>query len=57
MDTFIVVVAGVFAVGMLFMLPKYARFINNQPKEHMEKMRQQAEEEKSANSGEEKNQD
>lgn len=51
------IVAGAFAVGMMFMLPKYAKFINNQPKEHMEKMRQQAEEEKSAKSGEEKNQD
>ena len=57
MDTFIMVVAGVFAVGMLFMLPKYAKFINNQPKQHMERMRQKAEEEKAAKSGEEKNQD
>ena len=57
MDTFIMVVAGAFAVGMMFMLPKYAKFINNQPKEHIEKMRRQAEEEKSAKSGEEKNQD
>ncbi len=51
------VVAGVFAVGMLFMLPKYAKFINNQPKQHLERMRQKAEEEKAAKSGEEKNQD
>ena len=57
MDTFIVVLAGVFAVGMLFMLPKYARFINNQPKQHMESMRQKAEEEKAEKSGEEKNLD
>lgn len=57
MDTFIMVVAGVFAVGMLFMLPKYAKFINNQPKQHMERMRQKAEEEKAAKSGEEKNQE
>ena len=57
MDTFIMVVAGVFAVGMLFMLPKYAKFINNQPKQHLERMRQKAEEEKAAKSGEEKSQD
>ncbi len=57
MDTFILVLAGVFAVGMLFMLPKYARFINNQPKQHMEIMRQKAEEEKTAKSGEEQSQD
>lgn len=57
MDTFIMVVAGVFAVGMLFMLPKYAKFINNQPKQHMERMRQKAEEEKAAKSGEQQSQD
>ena len=57
MDTFIVVLAGVFAVGMMFMLPKYAKFINNQPKQHMERMRQKAEAEKAAKSGEEQSQD
>ncbi len=57
MDTFIMVLAGVFAVGMMFMLPKYAKFINNQPKEHLERMRQQEEEEKAEKSGEEKNKD
>jgi len=51
------VLAGVFAVGMMFMLPKYAKFINNQPKEHLERMRQQEEEEKAEKSGEEKNKD
>jgi hypothetical protein len=56
-DTFILVIAGVFAVIMLFMLPKYARFINNQPKEHMERMRQQAEEENTARNGEAPRQD
>jgi hypothetical protein len=56
-DTFILVIAGVFAVVMLFMLPKYARFINTQPKEHMEKMRQQEEAEKAAKSGEKPGQD
>ncbi len=57
MDTFIVVLAGIFAVGMMFMLPKYAKFINNQPKQHMEMMRQKEEEEKAKKNGEEKNQD
>lgn len=57
MDTFILVVAGVFAVVMMFMLPKYARFINTQPKQHMERMRQQEEEEKAAGNGEEPRQD
>lgn len=57
MDTFIMVVAGAFAVGMLFMLPKYAKFINNQPKQHLERMRQKAEEEKAAKSGEQQSQD
>ena len=57
MDTFIMVLAGVFAVGMMFMLPKYAKFINNQPKEHLERMRQQEKEEKAEKSGEEKNKD
>ena len=51
------VLAGVFAVGMMFMLPKYAKFINNQPKEHLERMRQQEKEEKAEKSGEEKNKD
>ena len=57
MDTFIVVVAGAFAVGMLFMLPKYAKFINNQPKLHLERMRQKAEAEKAAKNEEEPSQD
>jgi len=52
-DTFILVLAGVFAVGMFLLLPKYARFINNQPKLHMERMRQQAEEEKAGESSQE----
>lgn len=56
MDTFILVIAGVFAVVMLFMLPKYARFINTQPKEHMKRMQEQEEAEKSAKSGEDQNQ-
>lgn len=55
MDTFILVIAGVFAVVMMFMLPKYAKFINNQPKEHMKRMQEQ--EEEAQKSGEEKNQD
>jgi hypothetical protein len=55
-DTFILVIAGVFAVVMLFMLPKYARFINTQPKEHMKRMQEQEEAEKSAKSGEDQNQ-
>lgn len=57
MDTFILVIAGVFAVVMMFMLPKYAKFINSQPKEHMKRMQEQEEEEKAQKSGEEKNQD
>ena len=57
MDTFILVIAGVFAVVMMFMLPKYAKFINNQPKEHLERMRQQEEEKNAQKSGDEKNQD
>jgi len=56
-DTFILVIAGIFTVVMFIMLPKYARFINNQPKEHMKRMQEQAEEEKAQKSGEEKNQD
>lgn len=55
MDTFILVIAGVFAVVMLFMLPKYARFINTQPKEHMKRMQEQAEAEQDAKSGEDQN--
>lgn len=51
MDTFILVIAGVFAVVMLFMLPKYARFINNQPKEHMKRMQEKAEQEQGAKNG------
>ena len=57
MDTFILVIAGVFAVVMMFMLPKYAKFINNQPKEHMKRMQEQEEEGKDQKSGEVKNQD
>lgn len=57
MDTFLVVISGIFAIGMFIMLPKYARFINNQPKQHLELMRQKAEEEKAAKNGEEKRQD
>jgi uncharacterized ion transporter superfamily protein YfcC len=56
-DTFIVVVAGIFAVVMMFMLPKYARFINNQPKQHMEIMRQKEEEEKAKKKDDEPRQD
>jgi uncharacterized ion transporter superfamily protein YfcC len=56
-DTFILVIAGIFTVVMFIMLPKYARFINNQPKEHMKRMQEQEEAEKSAKSGDEKNQD
>lgn len=52
MDTLIMVIAGVFAVGMLIMLPKYAKFINTQPKEHMKRMQEQAEQEQAAKSGE-----
>ena len=37
------ILAGIFAVGMLILLPKYARFIHNQPKMHLEKKRQQEE--------------
>lgn len=57
MDTFILVIAGVFAVVMLFMLPKYARFINTQPKEHMKRMQEQAEEENSTKNGTEPGQE
>jgi hypothetical protein len=56
-DTFILVIAGVFAVVMLFMLPKYARFINTQPKEHMKRMQEQEEQERASKSGEEPRQD
>lgn len=52
MDTLIMVIAGVFAVGMLIMLPKYARFINTQPKEHMKRMQEQAEQEQTDRPGE-----
>ena len=57
MDTFILVLAGVFAVVMLFMLPKYARFINNQPKQHLERMREKEEAEKTVKNGEDQSQD
>ena len=57
MDTLILVIAGIFTVVMFIMLPKYARFINTQPKEHMKRMQEQEEAKKSAKSGEEKNQD
>ena len=56
MDTFILVIAGVFAVVMMFMLPKYAKFINNQPKEHKKRMQEQAEAEQNTKSGEDQNQ-
>jgi len=48
------VIAGVFAIGMFILLPKYARFINSQPKQHRERMRQKVEEEKAEKSREEK---
>jgi hypothetical protein len=57
MDTFLVVISAIFAIGMFILLPKYARFINNQPKQHLELMRQKAEEEKAKKNGEEKSQD
>jgi hypothetical protein len=56
-DTLIMVIAGVFAVGMLIMLPKYARFINTQPKEHMKRMQEQAEQEQTDRPGEKPDQE
>lgn len=39
METFILVMAGVFTVVMLILLPKYAKFIHNQPKMQLDKNR------------------
>lgn len=40
METVFMILAIGFAVVMLFLLPKYAKFIHQQPKAHMEKMRE-----------------
>lgn len=44
METLIIVLAIAFGVGMLFLLPKYAKFIHEQPKK-MAALRKQREEE------------
>lgn len=51
------VLAGIFAVGMMILLPKYAKFIHAQPKLHIEKMRRQEEEDNDAKKGQNPPQD
>lgn len=46
MENLILVLAGVFALGMLYMLPKYAKFISEMPKKHLEEMNRRAAQEK-----------
>ena len=47
MENLILVLAGVFVLGMLYLLPKYAKFINQMPKKHLEDMNKRAAQEKS----------
>lgn len=49
METLIMVMGSIFTVGMLILLPKYAKFIHNQPKMHLDKKRQEEEDENSIN--------
>jgi len=42
---------------MLILLPKYAKFVHTQPKMHLEKMRREEEERKSAKNRENSEQD
>ena len=42
-ETLIMVMGSIFTVGMLILLPKYAKFIHNQPKMHLDKKRQEEE--------------
>ncbi len=53
METFLTILAIVFAGVMLYLLPKYAKFIHQQPKMHMEKMRLEEEQKKAAENKEE----
>lgn len=53
METVLTILAVIFAGGMLYMLPKYAKFIHQQPKLHQEQMRKRQEEEANKNKSEE----
>ncbi|MFQ5449919.1 MAG: hypothetical protein ACE5E9_04785 [Nitrospinaceae bacterium] len=48
METVFFILGIVFAGVMLFMLPKYAKFINEQPKARLEEIRRKELEEKAA---------
>jgi hypothetical protein len=56
-ETIVMVMGGVFTVGMLILLPKYAKFIHRQPKMHLEKKRQETEEQNLAPNREQPAQD
>ncbi len=42
METLFAILAGAFGVGMILLLPKYARFIHEQPHLHREQMAEKA---------------
>ncbi len=46
METVFLILAIAFVVIMLILLPKYAKFIHQQPKAHMEELRRREEETK-----------
>jgi hypothetical protein len=56
-ETFILLLAGVFTVVMLILLPKYAKFIHNQPKMQLDKNRQLEDEHNPAKNRENPEQD
>ncbi len=57
METLIMVMGSIFTVGMLILLPKYAKFIHSQPKMHLEKKQMDEDEENSGKNRENPGQD
>lgn len=47
-ETALLILAGIFVVGMLILLPKYAKFIHNQPKIEADNIRRREEERNSS---------
>lgn len=52
METALLVVAIIFAVVMIILLPKYAKFIHTQPRIDIERKRQEEAEQNSKNNSE-----
>ncbi|GJL78263.1 MAG: hypothetical protein NPINA01_12520 [Nitrospinaceae bacterium] len=57
METAILILVSIFTVVMVILLPKYAKFIHNQPKIQNEKMRQEEDEKTGAKNGNNQKQD